>query len=319
MRHYDEELKELQMQAAMKNRLETILKELRAQKSELEARVDELSEQNRKEQLDVERLESRSLANYFYQVVGKLDDKLTKEREEAYEAVVKYDAAFVELQAVEAELRAKELEYGRVRRSKERYQEVLKEKQEALKHSDVPEAAQIFRLEAQITALEVQNKELEEAISAGNSAMQIADGILESLSSAESWGTYDLLGGGIIADAVKHSHLDDAQSQVERLQGALRRFKTELADVEIIADMHVSVDGFLRFADYFFDGLFADWSVMNRISDAQGQVEKTRSQIETVLGKLNTTTSSVRGELNRAKSQLQDLVKKIPLGDVSQL
>ena len=313
MRHYDEELKELQMQAAMKNRLETILKELREQKNMLESRAEELSLQKEKEQLEVDRLERRSLANYFYQVVGKLDEKLTKEKREAYEAAVKYDAVLAELKAVEDDLRTRELEYGRVRRSNERYQEVLKEKQEAVKLSDVPEAAEILRLEAQITSLEVQAKELEEAVLAGQSAEQIADGILKSLSSAEGWGTWDMLGGGLIADAVKHSHLDEAQSQVERLQGALRRFKTELADVEIIVDMQVNIDGFLRFADYFFDGLFADWSVMNRISEAQGQVKNVKSQISSLLGKLNRTCTSVKAEQTTAISRMQELVKKAAL------
>lgn len=220
--------------------------------------------------------------NYFYQVVGKLDEKLTKERQEAYEAAVKYDAAYSELQAIEVELSAKEMEYGRVRRSDERYQEV-------------------------------QLKELEEAISAGRHADQTADLILESLSSAQSWGTFDLLGGGLIADMAKHSHLDEAQEKVERLQGALRRFKTELADVEIIADMQVSIDGFLRFADYFFDGLFADWSVMNRISEARGQVENVKKQIQTVLSKLNVACTSVKAKKKSAESIVQELVKKVAL------
>ena len=313
MRHYDEELRELQIQAATKNRLESVLNEPRKQKSILEAKVEELSVQKVKEQLDVDHLERRSLSNYFYQVVGKLDEKLTKEKQEAYEAAVKYDAAYSELQAVEADIRAKELEYGKVRRSNERYQEVLKEKQEAVKLSGVPEAAEILRLEAQLTSLDVQLKELEEAISAGKRAEQIADSILESLSSAEGWGTWDLLGGGLIADMAKHSHLDEAQGLVERLQGALRKFKTELADVEIIADMQVNIDGFLRFADYFFDGLFADWSVMNKISDAQGQVGRVKNQIGTVLSKLNSAGTSVKAEKNKAMSQLQELVKKAAL------
>ena len=313
MRNFDEELRELQQQAAMKNRLETILKELRIQKETLEARVEELSFQKDKEQLEVERLEKRSLANHFYHVVGKLDEKLTKEKQEAYEAAVKYDAAYYELQEVKEELREKELEYGRIRRSNERYQQVLKEKQEAVKLSGVPEADEVLRLEAQITSLDVQLKELNEAISAGKSAEQIADGILDSLSSAEGWGTWDLLGGGLIADMAKHSHLDEAQGKVERLQGALRRFKTELTDVQIIADMQVNIDGFLRFADYFFDGLFADWSVMNRISEAQGQVKKVKGQIKEVLGKLNTASATVKSEQTKAKSQLQELVKKTAL------
>lgn len=313
MRQYDEELKELQQQAAMKNRLETILKELKMQREELQARVDELANIKEKEQLEVERLERRSLTNYFYQVVGKLDERLTEEKQEAYQAAVKYDAAYSELQAVEADIRTKELEYGRVRRSNERYQELLKEKQEAVKLSGVPEAAEILRLEAQITSLGVHLKELEEAISAGKRAEQIAEGILSSLSSAQGWGTWDLLGGGLIADVAKHSHLDEAQGQVEKLQRALRRFKTELSDVEIIADMQVNIDGFLRFADYFFDGLFADWSVMNRISEAQGQVKNVKSQISSLIGKLNRASISVKAEQTTAKSRLQELVRKVAL------
>ena len=313
MRHFDEELRELQQQAAMKNRLETIIKELRTQKSELESRIEELSVQKDKQQLDVERLERRSLANYFYQVVGKLDEKLTQEKQEAYEAAVKYDAVYGQLQTVKEELRKKEAEYGRVHRSKERYRQVLQEKQEAVKLSGIPEADEIFRLEAKISSLHVQSRELEEAILAGKRAEQTADEILKSLSSAESWGTWDMLGGGLLADMAKHSHLDEAQSKVERLQGALRSFKTELTDVEIIADMQVNMDGFLRFADYFFDGLFADWSAMKRISEAQGQVNKVKEQIDTLLGKLNSSLAAVKREQDNVQVQLQEVVKKTAL------
>ena len=275
--------------------------------------MDELAVIKEKEQLDVDRLERRTLTNYFYQVVGKLDERMTVEKQEAYQAAVKYDAAYSELQALEADIRTKELEHGRVRRSNERYQEVLKEKQEAVKLSGVPEAAEVLRLEAQIISLNMQIKELTDAISAGKNAEQIADGILSSLSSAEGWGTWDMLGGGLLADMAKHSHLDEAQGQVESLQRALRKFKTELTDVEIISDMQVNIDGFLRFADYFFDGLFADWSVMNRISEAQSRVKKVKSQIGSLLGKLNAASASVKSEQVKAQSQLQELVKKAAL------
>lgn len=77
--------------------------------------------------------------------------------------------------------------------------------------------------------------------------------------------------------------------------------------------MQVNIDGFLRFADYFFDGLFADWSVMNKISDAQGQVGRVKNQIGTVLSKLNSAGTSVKAEKNKAMSQLQELVKKAAL------
>ena len=42
----------------------------------------------RQEQADVDRLEGHSLATFFYQVIGKMDEKLDKERQEAYAARV---------------------------------------------------------------------------------------------------------------------------------------------------------------------------------------------------------------------------------------
>uniref|UniRef100_UPI0040572F2D hypothetical protein n=1 Tax=Acetatifactor sp. TaxID=1872090 RepID=UPI0040572F2D len=70
------------------------------QQKDLTAKVTELEKRKQKEQTDVERLECGSLAAFFYNVIGKMDDKLTKEKQEAYEAAVKYDVAYRELQSV---------------------------------------------------------------------------------------------------------------------------------------------------------------------------------------------------------------------------
>lgn len=58
------------------------LKDLRDQRRFFDQKVNELRVAYRSEQKDAEKLESRSLANYFYQVVGKLDDQLTLERKQ---------------------------------------------------------------------------------------------------------------------------------------------------------------------------------------------------------------------------------------------
>ena len=129
-----------------------------------------------------------------------------------------------------------------------------------------------------------------------------------SLDSAEGWGTWDLFGGVLIADLAKHSHLDEAQGSIERLQSQLRQFKTELADVTIYADMQVNVDGFLRFADYFFDGLFADWAVLDKISQSQSQVQRTKGQIESVLSRLDSMLNAVEQEQAQVRNQLDTLV-----------
>ena len=95
---------------------------------------------------------------------------------------------------------------------------------------------------------------------------------------------------------------------MESLQVQLRRFKTELTDVTVHADIQVNVDGFLRFADYFYDGLFADWAVLDKIGQSQTQIHKIRGQIGNVLSKLDELLRVANGEQNMAKVQLDELV-----------
>ena len=309
MKFYDEQLQKIQEQIARKQQLEAKVSELRTQRSTLSARVRELGAIKLQEQADVDKLEGRSLAAFFYNVIGKMDEQLSKEREEAYAARVKYDAAARELTAVEDELARYEAELSGLRDCERRYGAVLQEKAGAVKAAGGPAAEEILKLEERLAFLESQKRELREATSAGNSALGTANQVLSSLDSAEGWGTWDLIGGGLISDLAKHSHLDEAQAKIEHLQSQLRRFKTELADVRISADMQVNVDGFLRFADYFFDGLFADWAVLDKISQSKNQVHSTRSQIETVLSRLGGMQRSVEQEQTQLENKLNTLVR----------
>ena len=311
MNQYDEKLNRLREQIVRKRHLDSRMRILRAQQDDLTYKVKELEAKKQSEQADVDRLEGRSLAVFFYRVFGSLDEKLSKEQEEAYAAAVKYDAAVSELAAVEEDIRRYGGEAYELRNCEAEYDAVLKEKADAIKASGSPEGEEMLRLENAVTALESRKKELSEAIAAGERASSVADSVLSELDDAESWGTWDMLGGGFIADVVKHSRLDDAQARTEQLQVALRRFKTELADVTIQADMQVNVDGFLRFADYFFDGLLADWTVMERIADSQSQVRSVKNQIRTVQKKLHDLSETTEGELSSIKTQLNELVLKV--------
>ena len=308
MTYYDEKLKALQEKISRSRQLSSMLKELRGQRDTIAARVRELEAIKVDEQADVDRLEGRSLASFFYNVIGKMDERLNKEREEAYAARVKYDAAARELEAIDGDIQRCESELSGLRGCEREYEATLREKANAVKSAGGARAEEILKLEERHAYLESQKKELREAISAGNSARSTAESVLSSLDSAEGWGTWDLLGGGLLADMAKHSHLDEAQGAIERLQSQLRRFKTELADVTIHADMQVNVDGFLRFADYFFDGLFADWAVMDKISQSQSQVQSTKNQIDSVLSRLNAMMSAAEREQAQTKSKLDALV-----------
>lgn len=286
MEYLNAQLRQLQQKVARKSHLQARLDALRAQRSILLDKVAQLDRTAMKEEADVARLEGRSLAAFFYNVVGKMDQKLDQERREAYGARVKYDAAAGELQSVEQDLAACCAELAALSLCEEHYRMCLEEKAAAIKASGSAEGLEILRLETYLQTMECQLRELNEAVDAGKTALFTAKSIQSVLDSAESLGIWDMFGGGMLVDMPKHDHLDDAQAMIEQLQIQLRRFRTELTDVRIDADIQVNVDGFTRFADFFFDGLFADWAVMDRIEQAQGQVKRIRGQIEGVLCKL---------------------------------
>ena len=301
----------LQQKVAQKPLLESKLYELHTQRRQYDNQVISLRVAFRKEQEDVEKLEGRSLTNYFYQVIGKLDDKLDQERKEAYAAKVKLDAAERELAGIESDIKEIQEQITDVLVAGARYKDALELKRRQLKDSGTQVADQILSMEERIASLQAQKQEIKEAISAGFSARSTADRILSELEDADGWNTWDILGGGgIITHMAKHSHLDEAQDLVQELQSQLRRFKTELADIQISANMQVNIDGFLRFADYFFDGLFADWAVGDKISQSLSSVSNTKSEINRTIDKLNDMERAVDQKIQQKKTKLEQFVVK---------
>ena len=309
----DEALKSLQRQTLEKKRLDARLRELYAQRETLQKQTEGLELARQKEQADVDRLEGRSLAAFFYHAVGRLDEQLDKERQEAYAAQVKYDAAARELAAVEADAASCEVRLSQLEGCEQRYETALAEKAAALRESGSAAAQELLDAEARIADLEGQLREIREAADAGEAALNAADQVLETLDSAEGWSTWDVVGGGLLADLAKYEDLDNAQEQVEQLQEKLRQFKTELADVTIEAELQVSVDGFLRFADVFFDGLFADLAVMEHINDSQKKIRNTQKEIQAVLDRLTAMRKEISADLDSERERADRITLDTPI------
>ena len=124
----DSTLKELWQQVAEKKSCEAKQKELTAQRNALADRLKKLEKSKLAEQADVDRLEGHSLATFFYQVIGKMDEKLDKERQEAYAARVKYDVALHDLSSVDADLKQIQNRLARLSDCESQYQAALSEK-----------------------------------------------------------------------------------------------------------------------------------------------------------------------------------------------
>ena len=116
----------------------------------------------------------------------------------------------------------------------------------------------------------------------------------------------------MIAGLAKHSHLDEAQETAHQLQQQLHRFQAELADVHLEAEISVRIDGFLRFADYFFDGLLADWTVAHRIDQSQQQAQETEGQIQQLLAFLHAQREQAAEEAKRLRESLDRVAAASP-------
>lgn len=141
--------------------------------------------------------------------------------------------------------------------------------------------------------VERRRQEINEAKTAGREALSCLRKAQEKLSSARNWGIWDMLGGGFISTLVKHSKIDDASALMEEARRKLQVFQRELRDVEVPARFRVDIGSFLTFADFFFDGLIADWMVQSRIGETREQVEEAICKVERILRDLDDLENAI--------------------------
>ena len=308
-----DELSLFQAQLTYKKRLEAMLKELRTQQAPLRKKADELEAIMVRERKDVDRLEGHSLSAFFYHISGKIDEKLDVERREYYAARVKYDACIRELEAIEQDIEATEEDLADLADCEAHYANALEAKRLAIAASPIPEADTLLKQEEELSYLASQEQELEEAIAAGTAALRTTADVMQNIESAKDWAAFDLLGGGFLADLAKHEKLDEAQKLVEELQVQLQRFNKELSDVTIRSHLQLSIDGMLKFADFFLDGLLADAAVLERIKQSYAQVEQTREQILSILRQLQDELEDVRHKHSRIQKDVDELILRVEL------
>ena len=132
----------------------------------------------------------------------------------------------------------------------------------------------------------MMDKEISEAITSGEHALVSLKEAQNKLNSARNWGIFDMLGGGLIADIIKHSKMSDASVYLEEAKRDLLVFQKELQDIQETVDLKVDVDGFLTFADFFFDGFIMDYVVQSKIAEARKQIEQAIPIVENLINDL---------------------------------
>ncbi len=303
-----DELSLLEAQLTYKKRLEAMANELREQRMVLQQKVALLEQKMILEKKDVDRLEGRSLAAFYYHAFGKKTEKLEGERREYYAARVKFDAAVRELKAVELDLECTEEDLQDLQDCEQRYARAMEEKRLAIKASGTEQSRNFLEKEQNLNFMKGQERELEEAISAGTAALRVANDVVLSLKHVEGLGLIDRLGSSFLTDMAKREVLDDAQKNVEQLQIQLQRFNKELADVKLRDNLAVGMGRLLKFTDTYFENLLTVETPADRMKESVRQVDETRDLILGMLRQLQTRLEEVRHRQMTMQEELNQLI-----------
>ena len=255
-----------------------------------------------KEEIDVQKLERTSLTALFYSVLGSREEKLEKERQELLSVQLQYQQTKHQVAYLERELAHIQAQLDTLAHVEAEYEALLSEKEAFLHGSERETDSQLIAYAEQSGGLVSKLKELSEAIRAGKDVLASLEGVLASLQSARNWGTWDMLGGGLISTIVKHDRIDDARDGIHEVQAQLTSFERELADVGERIQLGIEIGEFETFADYFFDSLIFDWAVQSKINASLERTLNAKDVLTGVLAELKTLEGNVQNELIELQS-----------------
>jgi hypothetical protein len=305
LKSLDERLTEVKEDIRHKQKLEKDLLQIKESLAAEREKYANLKKQLLKEGRDVEKLEGLSLSGLFLTILGSKEAQLEKERQEYLAAKLRYDACRSEIDALEGKERDTIKQLALLEGLEAKYRELLAEKEAVILSGQGGQARLLLELSEELGELKANQKELQEAIEAGNHALLQLKKVQDSLGSAQGWGVWDILGGGLIATAIKHSRIDDARQHVHSAQQALHWFIRELKDVNphLQTDITIDIGGFATFADYFFDGLIMDWIVQSRINESLNNVNN-------LVRGVSHTLRNLQQELHIVQNRLAEGYKK---------
>ncbi|MDR9744855.1 hypothetical protein [Paenibacillus taichungensis] len=281
-RELNEQLAVIKEKGRMYDKWNDRLEKLNEEEAEWKRKVQQRLEHLQKEQNDVDRLNNMTLSAFFYHLIGKKEDRLEKEELELMESKAEYDTAcqmLTDIQKQRSQVKQQLDGQRQYQFWQSDYKVLLGKKENDLLDKD----AELQQMAEDREHLSGELQELNEADREGQYLLDALECAEKALSSAGNWGVYDMMGGGMISTHIKRSRMDDAQVAIVDAGRRLRRFQKELEDVKMAVNSELHLGGLLSFADYFFDNLFVDWMVQDKIRKAETQVKDGLSAVRSTL------------------------------------
>ncbi len=318
-------LSSLYEEAARCKKIESMLEQMRLDRSKLEEVLPEYKRALAKETLDVNELESQGKSSFFGSVFGDHEKKLKKERGEAVIARFKCRQVEKELEEINACIESLEAERKKLEGCGAEYRRLYKQKLQIMLRKHGPFAERLMELVEDINNAKSFLKEIRDAAAAGKEALRYLSSAQDSLTKAEQLGVFDMANDGfrkgktnvltgMIQGYDKYSRIDSAGFEAGIAQSAINGFKSQLAALNMkISNPDINVfkpRRWLRGIDILHDKLMTGWYVQKEIGSSLHSVNISRRDVQEKVTILRT----LEIETQRRMKELMSKLDKIILG-----
>lgn len=311
LKDLNKKIKECRENIALKETLEKKSLVLNEDLDNKEKELLELEKSLKKELKDVQKLKTLSFSNLMASLLRNKDEKLEKEEKEYLEAKLKYDSFKSKVENLKHDIENTNERLGYLINIEVRYKDLISEKRELIKKLNLNIRDEIINIENEIKELLSSKTEISEALREANNCLVISKEVKESLDSAHSWGTYDIIAGGMISSSIKHSRINDAKTYMERLSYAVERLNKELGDVDTsVFSNSLNISGLLYTFDIFFDNIFADFSVQGEIKDSLYKIEDFQNKVIKLINRLEEKENIINAKINNLNDKLEKIIEQ---------
>ncbi|OFE18867.1 hypothetical protein BA895_01460 [Humibacillus sp. DSM 29435] len=243
----------------------------------------QLGEELAREQLDVDRLQGRSVARLWSGLRGSRATDLERESVEAAQTAAAYDKASEGVETLQDEVarltrRAAQLEHAD--RDYELALEALATATPTPFDDTTGPATDAVRELARIR----ESREIERTTIVARSALQSLAAAQEVLRRANSWSTFDTFGGGgLFSSSMKHRRLDEARLCLQTAADDLKRLSTLIDGQSHPLPAMPELTTLNRTMDVWFDNFFSDMKVLNQIHRCRDDIARSVAAVEKVL------------------------------------
>ena len=285
---------------------EHLLAETRNRWHRLQIRIHELEDIALTERAQAERLEGAHPLVLLFSLLGTLEERRDRERQEAVAAALKLDEARAERGLLDREIQALASRAAELQRAPESLAAAIARKESWLRDNDSEAARALAAIAEEEVRLEADLWELARARTAARAAEHAAAGIDASLSAAEKWGFTSLVGGGMpMATMLQRQRMQDADLQLPELQSSLNRLNA--GGHESGLANRPAITGWNGIAEGLLDSMVSDWSLgsLRKTHDAIGAVSHSVAQVQLNLGRRERDLTSRLAELREARTRIR--------------